>query len=41
MKQICDGLKSKNDMINETLDEYREMFIKTKQSFNVLTDVRL
>lgn len=39
MKQICEGLKSKSDMMNETLDEYREMFIRTKQSFDVLIDV--
>lgn len=40
MKQVCNGLKSKREMLEETLDEYREMFVRTRQGFAVLADVR-
>lgn len=40
MKQVCDGQKLKQDMIGETLDEYREIYAKTKQSFDLLVNVR-
>ncbi|KWU47267.1 prokaryotic type I DNA topoisomerase [Rhodotorula sp. JG-1b] len=29
--QVCDGTRNKNDVINQTLDEYREVFYRTKQ----------
>ncbi|GAA5894632.1 hypothetical protein JCM5296_002915 [Sporobolomyces johnsonii] len=34
MVQICEGTKSKNDVIVETLDEYRQVYIKTKQQMD-------
>ncbi|CEQ42489.1 SPOSA6832_04328, partial [Sporobolomyces salmonicolor] len=34
MVQICAGTKSKNDVIVETLDEYRQVYIKTKQQMD-------
>ena len=41
MNQICEGLKTKEEVIEETLDEYRAMYVKTQQEFVTLTNVRL
>lgn len=41
MTQVCDGIKSKQEVIDETLDEYREMFLKTKAEFQTFVDVRV
>lgn len=40
MNQICEGLKTKQEVIEETLDEYRAMYLKTQQEFVTLTNVR-
>lgn len=40
MKAICDGTKSKNDFIHETLDKYREMYVRTVSRLDVLKAVR-
>ena len=40
MNQICEGLKTKQEVIDETLDEYREMYTKTQQEFATLSNVR-
>ncbi|KAI5479873.1 DNA topoisomerase III [Pseudohyphozyma bogoriensis] len=34
MTQVCEGAKTKQDIIDETLDEYREVYIKAKREFN-------
>lgn len=39
MNQICLGLKSKAEMMEETLNEYREMYIKIKSEFGTLITV--
>lgn len=36
MREICAGTKSKNDMVHESLEQYREVFVKTQQQINVL-----
>ncbi|SLM39842.1 dna topoisomerase iii [Lasallia pustulata] len=36
MKEICAGRKSRNDFVHETLEQYREAFIKTQQQMDVL-----
>lgn len=40
MQQICDGTKTKREVIDETLDEYREVYVKTKQEFATFVAVR-
>lgn len=40
MTQVCDGIKSKQEVIDETLDEYRDMFLKTRNEFQTLINVR-
>lgn len=39
MKQVCQGLKTSQTMISETLEEYKEMFVKTREGFHVLEEV--
>ncbi|MCJ1366569.1 DNA topoisomerase [Acarospora aff. strigata] len=36
MKEICAGTKSRNDFVHETLEQYREVFVKTQQQIDVL-----
>ena len=36
MKAICDGRKSKTEVVHESLDEYRAVFIKTQQEIATL-----
>lgn len=40
MTQICDGIKTKQEVIDETLEEYREVFMKTRQEFATFVAVR-
>ena len=39
MKEICAGTKSRNDFVHETLEQYREAFVKTQQQIDVLKAV--
>ena len=39
MKEICSGRKSRNDMVHETLEQYREAFVRTQQQVEVLKAV--
>ena len=39
MIMICDGLKSKQEVLHETIDEYRDVFMRTAQQIAVLADV--
>ena len=36
MKEICAGTKSRNDFIQETLEQYREAFVRAQQQVEVL-----
>ncbi|KAG0149961.1 hypothetical protein CROQUDRAFT_58679, partial [Cronartium quercuum f. sp. fusiforme G11] len=38
MTLICEGTKSKNEVLDQTIEEYREVFIRTKRAINVLMD---
>jgi len=31
MVQICEGTKTKQDVIAQTLEEYREVYVRTRQ----------
>ncbi|MCJ1256443.1 DNA topoisomerase [Lignoscripta atroalba] len=39
MKEICAGTKSRNDFVHETLEQYREVFVRTQQQVEVLKAV--
>lgn len=41
MVQICEGTKTKDAMLTENIDRYKEMYIKTKRDFNRIVTVRL
>ncbi|KIW99668.1 uncharacterized protein Z518_11081 [Rhinocladiella mackenziei CBS 650.93] len=36
MKAICEGRKSRTEVVQESLDQYREVFVKTQREINVL-----
>jgi DNA topoisomerase-3 len=36
MKAICEGRKSKREVVQESLDQYREVFVKTQREIDVL-----
>ena len=36
MKAICEGRKSRNEVVQESLDQYREVFVKTNREINIL-----
>ncbi|KAI4114178.1 MAG: hypothetical protein LQ338_008039 [Usnochroma carphineum] len=36
MKEICAGTKSRNDFVQETLEQYRHVFIRTQQQVELL-----
>lgn len=40
MIMICDGVKSKQEVLHETINEYRDVFMRTTQQIGVLADVR-
>lgn len=39
MKEICAGTKSRHDFVHETLEQYREVFVRTQQQVEVLRAV--
>lgn len=39
MQLICDGEESKHDVLEATLTQYREVFIKAKRDFEILYNV--
>lgn len=41
MKAICAGTKSRNDFVQETLEQYRGVFVRTQQQVAVLRAVGL
>ena len=36
MRQICEGTKSRNDLVQETLDQYRAVFARSQQQVEIL-----
>lgn len=36
MKEICAGTKSRNDYVQETLEQYRDVFVRTQQQVEML-----
>jgi hypothetical protein len=41
MKDICEGRRTKNDVVQESLVMYREVFMKANREVNVLVEVYL
>ena len=41
MKAICDGRKTRNDVVQQNLEQYRAVFNRTQQQINVLKAVSL
>jgi hypothetical protein len=39
MVQVCEGSKSKNDMLEEAIEQYKEIFIQAKRDFNKVVSV--
>jgi DNA topoisomerase-3 len=39
MKAICDGQRSKEDVVQQSLEQYRAVYIRTKEQMNVIIAV--
>jgi DNA topoisomerase-3 len=39
MVQVCEGTKTKNDMLVQSIDQYKDIFIKAKRDFNKIVMV--
>lgn len=39
MVEVCEGTKSKNDMLEQSIEQYKEVFIRAKNEFNKIVDV--
>lgn len=40
MVQVCQGEKSKNQMLMESIEQYREMYVIAKREFEKVISVR-
>lgn len=40
MKEICEGTRSRNDFVQETLEQYRHVFVRTQQQVELLKAAR-
>ena len=41
MVQVCEGVKTKNDMLMESIGQYKEVFIRAKREFDKVVTVCL
>ena len=41
MVQVCEGMKSKTEMLEETISQYKEMYIIAKREFEKVVNVCL
>lgn len=39
MAQICDGLRSKREVVDESVEQYREVFAKSRRDFSQIIAV--
>ena len=39
MIAVCQGAKSKNDMIVEAVEQYKDMFVRARANFDKVTSV--
>jgi DNA topoisomerase III len=40
MKAICDGQRTKDDVVQQSVDQYRAVYLRTKEQIGVLKAVR-
>jgi len=39
MQLICDGVKGKGEVLDTTIEEYKEVYIKAKREFDTVVNV--
>lgn len=39
MQRICDGLQTKRDVLDFTIDQYKEVYIKARRQFDTVVTV--
>lgn len=39
MVQVCEGTKTKHDMLSESIEQYKDMYIRAKGEFNKVVSV--
>ena len=40
MQLICDGARNKTEVLDTTIEEYKEVYIKAKREFETVVNVR-
>jgi len=40
MQLICDGARQKGEVLDTTIHEYKEVYIKARREFTTVVDVR-
>ena len=40
MQLICDGLQPKREVLDHTIEQFKEVYIKAKREFEVVINVR-
>lgn len=40
MVQVCEGLKTKNDMLEQAINQYKDIFMRAKNGFEKVVTVR-
>ena len=40
MVEVCQGTKTKNDMLAEALEQYQDMYVRARANFAQVVDVR-
>lgn len=41
MQRICDGLQTKRDVLDFTIEQYKAVYIKAKREFETVVNVKL
>ena len=39
MQRICDGLQSKRDVLDFTIEQYKEVYVKARREFDTVVNV--
>jgi hypothetical protein len=41
MVQVCESIRTKHDMLETSLEQYREVFVRARNNFATVVQVRL
>jgi len=41
MQMICDGVATKNEVLQDSIEQYQEVYVKAKREFETVVQVRI